>query len=246
MIDWTQLTEFTKKVAENSMAYATAMAAIGVLTMAIIQTLKDMFPTRDWFQEWRLKAWLREKAAVAANIGAVTPNADTAEQDLIRLATAGDRGAFYDLSIEQMCGQMNAAAQIILEYPGDHKDLLGCLASLAKKEDIEELLEVRSGTMPGMRTQPQVDARTRVIHHVQRSIDGFQISTGFRWKWLLQVVSFAVSFVLIFAGLSLYERSGSSSQIALNTPWFVLIGLIGGFLAPVARDLVVALQKLRS
>ncbi|GBL47658.1 hypothetical protein SFMTTN_3500 [Sulfuriferula multivorans] len=174
-----------------------------------------------------------------------------AKKDLIRLATAGDPKAFYDLEIEQLCGQMNAAAQALLDYPERHSDLLSCLAALAETEDVEILLTPSTPQVPGQpKPQALVDARARVIHQVQRSIDGFQISAGFRWKWLLQVTSFGVSFLITGIGFSLSQPSVAK---ALETPWtrtqwitVVLVGLAGGFLAPIARDLIASLQKLRS
>lgn len=96
------ISDFIKSVADNAMPFATAMAAIGVLSMAIIQTLKDMLPLRNIFQRRYLIKWLRQKANEAKAIEGSTPEAATAESDLIRLATAGDRKAFYDLPIEQL------------------------------------------------------------------------------------------------------------------------------------------------
>ncbi len=197
---------------------------------------------RNWFQQWWLDRLLKERAAKAKKVGEIEPNVKNAEDDLIRLATAGDRAAFYDLAIEQMCGQMNAAAQVILEYPADHSDLLRCLAALAEKQDLDALLAPPSGEAGTAKTQMQVDARTRVIHQVQRSIDGFQISAGFRWKWILQVLSFAISFTLIFIGFSIHAGELKPEQVGS----YMFAGLLGGFLAPVARDLVAALQKLRA
>ena len=242
-LEWQTLISFSDKVAGKAANLAAAMAAIGVLSMAILQTLKDMLPVRNRFQQWWLKRWFIDRAAKAKAIGVVEPNIIKAEKDLVRLATAGDRAAFYDLAIEQMCGQMNAAAQVVLEYPADHDDLLRCLAALADKNDLDVLLDktVREKVAP--KTQAQVDARTRVIHQVQRSIDGFQISAGFRWKWILQVVSFAISFALIFVGFSMH--AGADGLRLDHVGSYILAGLLGGFLAPVARDLVAALQKLR-
>jgi hypothetical protein len=244
-IEWTTLLDFSKSVADNATKLATATAAIGVLSMAIIQTLKDMLPLRNWFQQWWLKGWLRDRASKAARTGGKAPDVKKAEDDLIRLATAGDRAAFYDLAIEQLCGQMNAAAQVVLEYPADHGDLLRCLAALAETADLDSLLAPPpDNSAAPSKIQAQVDARTRVIHQVQRSIDGFQISAGFRWKWILQIVSFAVSFALTLIGFSLHA---GSEGLRLSLAWsYLLAGLLGGFLAPVARDLVASLQKLRA
>lgn len=236
------ISDFIKSVADNAMPFATAMAAIGVLSMAIIQTLKDMLPLRNIFQRRYLIKWLRQKANEAKAIEGSTPEAATAESDLIRLATAGDRKAFYDLPIEQLCGQMNAALQVVFDYPHEHKDLLHCLAAHSSPDDIRLLITPRSSADVKTKEQNQIDARTRVMHQVQRALDGFQIAVGYRWKLYLQIAAFSLSYLLTVIGLSLHS---GINAVPNNIMVIVVTGIISGFLAPIARDLVASLQKLR-
>jgi hypothetical protein len=246
--------EAIQKVAEviagGLYKYAAALAAVGLVSMAIIQTVKDMLPTRRWFQDWRVRTWLRDQAAKAPSIPGGPPIQKVAEDDLVTLATSGDRAALFDLPIEQVSGLMNAASQIVLDFPPDHRDLLLCLAAQARPEDLELLLtQGPSATRPratlGELERVQfVDARNRVTHQLQRSLDGLQISVGFRWKWIIQMLSIVVSAVLVWTGLALFagDRVGSNFHYFLL---YLLAGLLGGFLAPVARDLVAALQQFR-
>jgi hypothetical protein len=230
--------------------YAAALAAVGLVSMAIIQTVKDMFPTRRWFQGWRVSAWLRDQATKAPSIPGGSPTSQVAEDDLVMLATSGDRAALFNLPIEQVSGLMNAASQIVLDFPPDHRDLLMCLAAQARPGDLELLLtQGPSAARPrSTMTEPErgqfVDARNRVTHQVQRSLDGLQISVGFRWKWIIQMLSIVVSAMLVWIGLAVFadERIGSNVHYFLL---YLLAGILGGFLAPVARDLVAALQQLR-
>jgi NO-binding membrane sensor protein with MHYT domain len=81
-----------------------------------------------------------------------------------------------------------------------------------------------------------------VTHQIQRAIDALQVSAGFRWKWYLQIASIVLSGII--AGIGVW-RFGHCQD-----PWkqfFTTIGaaILGGFLAPVARDLVASLQQLR-
>src|SRR5216117_3080802 len=116
-MDGTQATQaiilFVRSVSAYALPFATAMASIGVLSMAIIQAAKDMLPLRSGFQRRFLARWLRRKAAEAASGSGAPPDPAAAERDLVKLATAGDAKAFYDLPIEQLCGQMNVAMQIV-------------------------------------------------------------------------------------------------------------------------------------
>ena len=231
--------------------YAVALAAVGVVSMAILQTVKDMLPARRWFQRWWVGRWLDRQVAAAASQTASAPIKAVAHEDLVRLATSGDDKALYDLPIEQVGGLMNAASQIVLDYPPDHRDLLLCLAAQARPEDLELLLaQGPSATRPrATLTEPArsqfVDARNRVTHQVQRSLDGLQIAAGFRWKWMIQLLSIVLSCLLVWAGMAFFMGERGSVIRANFLILYLLAGVLGGFLAPVARDLVAALQQLR-
>jgi hypothetical protein len=239
--------QFTQAVARNALPFLIAVGAIGTLSMAIIQSIKETLPARAWFHRWFLQRWLTQKAAAFATPSQTAAQlAASAHADLVRLATAGDDEAFHDLPIEQLCGQAQAAVQVVLDYPGLHPDLLKCLAAQADPEDINALLAPTDKT--GQRPPSAVDARGRVLHQIQRSLDGLQIAAGYSWSTRLQVVSFTLSFVFTVIGLWLYSRGVHSNDVIISVTSFfkiVFVGLASGFLAPVARDLVAALEKLR-
>jgi hypothetical protein len=262
-------------VSDHAYQFFTAIAAVGVFSMAIIQTIKDMLPVRNWFQQFYVRRWMQQKANDSHNEtvdwlkgggfewfaeerARTDPRADlakfekgpdwaVAERDLFKLATDGDDKALYDLPIEQLCGQINAAAQVVLDRPADHPDLMLCLASVADPVDIARVMfppaEAKAARPldddeARRRHDSFVDARTRVTHQVQRAIDALQISAGFRWKFGLQVISIVLSGVIAAIGVWKFAPGAGLSTV-------VVIGVMGGFLAPVARDLVAALQQLR-
>src|SRR5277367_754244 len=130
MIDPTDIQQGLKAIATDIVPFLTAASAVGVLSMAFIQTLKDMFPLRTWFQRAAVAKWL------AANATPSQRDPQVAEQDLVRLSTDGDAEAFYQLPIEQLCGQINAALQVVLDYPALHTDLLYSLAFGANPDDL--------------------------------------------------------------------------------------------------------------
>lgn len=242
--------EAVRVVAGGALGYATALAAVGVLSMALIQTAKDLVPIRRWFQLARVRAWLRRQAAQAPPPAGAAVDPDRAEEDLIRLATSGDRAALFDLPIEQVTGQMNAAAQIVLDFPWEHEHLFRCLAAQAPAVDLAALLGARppaEGPRPPLSAEArsaQIDARNRVTHQVQRGLDGLQISAGFRWKLYLRGASIAVSAVIVGLGLALLAEE-PPELFLLHLPLYVVTAIVGGFVAPVARDLVAALEGLR-
>jgi hypothetical protein len=294
-----------KDIEDHYLALTAALGALGTLSMAVIQTIKDLVPVMRWYQQIKAKHWLQSKAAEASAAAKAQPNqqfaareivkqrlvqpfslavlapelhqaffqrfdksdedfAIDAEADLLRLATAGNRPAFYDLPIEQLCGQMNAASQVVLDYPERHQPLLKCLASLAAPEDLaafadpalrDEVAALRNKSDRSPSEEDQLrekqqqltDVRARIANQIHRSVDAFQIATGYRWQWYLRTASFLISFVISAAAVSAGVGSlGDGSPITNNWAAIIAIGLMGGFLAPVTSDLQAIVRQIRA
>jgi hypothetical protein len=231
------VSKFLADAANHLSAHVIALSIIGGVSMALLQTLKDLLPTRQWFQSYYLKKWMEEGAAEARkNFDNPNVLAPKAEQDLLTMAVDGDAAALYDLQIEQLCGQYTAAIQMVLEFPSAHVDLLEITASQANSADISLVL----AGPPVPPTQAFLDARNRVTHQCQRAIDALQITAGLRWKWLLQVASIVLSGVLAWVAMA--YRPGT---IAANPSSIIVSAILAGFLAPVAKDLLAVLQRAR-
>jgi hypothetical protein len=235
--------------------YLAAMAAIGVAAMALIQAAKDVLPLRTWFQRWRLEKWMAEGAREAeAHFAATLPdangagiNARRAWKDLIALSVDGDEKALLSLSIEQLCGQMSAAFQMVLDYPKQYRDLLLIAGSFASPDDMNQILNTdrsRMSRADGPPTPEQIqwtDARNRVTHQLQRAVDGFQIATGYRWTFWMKIASFVVSAILTAIAV---QTKGQG--IVAHVGVIAFTAILAGFLAPIARDLAATIQKLRA
>jgi len=301
-------------VATQLKFFGTVVLIIGLLSMAILQTAKDLLPWRRSFQKRCMRRWLAEGArtflfrenpseskrgsvlqAFKVALNAKVPNpdyfrsgraatlkfpwdrqlespvatvVDFALFDLARLATAGDEKALYDLPIEQLCGQINAALQLALESPLAHAVLLWCMGHFTNATDLDEVLNPPLGELQKLQNDSSVDrtkldvyatARTRVSQKLQRGVDGFQIAAGNHWKSVLQWASIVLSMVL--AILALVFPLGIAPVVAREVPLTRLqilqmlgqhflivlgIGLAGGFIAPIARDLLAVVSRLRS
>jgi len=227
-----------------------AVAAVGIAlaATAIVQLLKDLFPFRRWFQRRFLNRWFSERLKQRSK-SIASAQLVAAEKDLIRLATGGDRDAFYDLETAQLCGQMNSAAQIALAYPQRHRDLLRFLAPEADEHDIDLVTqEPDSGGRESTNASSQqsaamdalLDARNRVTHHLQRSIDALQISMSFRWKFILQILIYAICLIASFVCVVAVKPSGRYNVVGA-----LLIAVVAGFLSPAISDLVAAINRWR-
>jgi hypothetical protein len=236
------LSDFIDAIYVRAWPFTISMAAVGVLSMAAIQVLKEILPARRWFQQRFVRRWLAERSGGAGE--------DAAERDLVRLAASGDRLSFYDLPLEQLCGQMNAAAPLVLDFPARYEGLFRALAHEADPADVDLLLRPPVFPRGAREALPQdqydalnrfADARNRVTHHVQRSIDALQIAAGGMWRRRMQMLSFVVSFGITFLGL--WGFHGGAFEHDLGPA--LLTAIVGGFVAPVARDLVASVQRLR-
>lgn len=246
------------------------LAAVGGLSMAFVQVLKDIGPFRQWFNRGFLGTWFQQRLGgehprrrVLGWVRRRSQNAsleqgvDGALRELVDLAAGGSELALLDLPVEQLCGQLNSASQVALEYPGRFPHLFDVLVSGAAAGDVAVIargnpvsidypMQSRRTVPPELdRKDPKqlyLEARARVGQYVQRSIDAIQIRLGARWKWWLQLASFASSAAITYAALR-------ESADPIHPHWSILDVLagciLGGFLAPIARDIVVAIQSQR-
>ena len=218
------------------------ITAAGTISMAIVQLIKELTPIRRAFQRQWLRRWFEMRARrlrlhKGTDRKLARPDPYEGFRMLIELAIGGDADSFFDLAAEQLVAQMNAAALAALDYPKRHRDLLLVLSEGADLKDVARVMVGVSGPS----SQPYHDARNRVGNRIQRNLDGVQIALGNRWRLYMQSLAIALTVILIEAAVLWNARE-------FHLPTFflaIVIGVIGGYLAPVARDLVAALQSLR-
>jgi hypothetical protein len=220
---------------------ATITVAISIVATALVQLLKDLLPIRRRFQRRFLANWFSERLS-AGSKKIEDKQLKEAEADLIHLATGGDRSAFYDLEPPQLCGQINSAAQIALAYPDRHPGLIRFLAPEADETDIQTIVQHAQLTPEQKQSSsvdPVLDARNRVTYHLQRSIDALQIAMTFRWKFCLQIVIYAICFVLAFVCLFAVKRGQDTVAEA------IAVAIVAGFLSPVISDFAATINRWR-
>jgi hypothetical protein len=219
------------------------LAGIGTISMALLQTAKNIFPLRQRFQELRIRAWLTARDSKSSK---------NAEKDLIALVMAGDRTAFYNSDIDQLCTQIKNSLTAALDYPTLHEALISCLASSASKTDIQRLFNPPHADVflkPAHQSSPDekeairqyATAKTRVGTEMRCAIDAIQSSIAFRWKRTLQIASLFLSAIIGVIALHISASPGLRPTVGAS----IVIGLLAGFLAPVARDLVAAIENWR-
>ena len=177
-------------------------ALIGVATMALIQSIRAIYPVRGLFQQWSVTRWLSEGAG----------KSDFLISRLLSLAVATDSRAVFDLPAEQLLAQIGAAADLVVGLPRGHEELLFALVGRAGSHDaqnyVEQFHKSRGATKqsdasepgaPGLNLDPNyVDVRNRVAQHIQRRIDGLQISMGRLWRMILRLTAISIGALVAF------------------------------------------------
>ena len=235
-----------RNLSGNLIAYVEAICVVGFLVMAILQSAKDLTPARAWFNRSWLRAWLFEKSGVVnidekpesspgiQNMMSEVPKpdrstalkqfVDAAEESILRTATAGDARAFYQMQLEQLCGQLNAVAQAALGTPKLYWEFVTLFGSLAGSADLKS---VRAGED---RDSSYPDALGRVAQSMQRSIDAIQIAAGASWKRYLRWTALILSYAILSAAAWLNSLSTSSMWwflVMLTSGWFAGVNIAG-------------------
>ena len=145
--------------------------------------------------------------------------------------------------IEQLAAQLASAADIALSRPKDNAGLLWALAGEDGAKMVEEHL--RLADLPiGISTDELFASRQGLSNTIQRRLDGFQVHAGNLWRSDLRLFAVLVSGGLAALGVMVF--SDWQKEFACTTLAFVLVvGLLGGLLASIARDLVAVVERLR-
>jgi hypothetical protein len=232
---------------EDMKFFALAIVILGVLTMAVIQMVKDLSFLRRKLQYNWIKGWIESRSP--APTGRYRDKiADMSFADLeyyAGLSTDDDRKSFYRLPIDQLCGQLNLALRAAMENASAYPMALITFSDPVGRGDLEKVAD--SQTLVGQgELKPEsagfhqyAEARNRVAHHVERSIDSLQASIGSRWKFWLQMASLILAIAFAFIMVFWFK---SENAFWTNSGDAIGIGFTAGFLAPVFRDIFARLQ----
>lgn len=255
--------------------YALALAATSVLAMALLEAWKSVRKTRECFHMRQLHGWISQAPVPASMSKDASSGPggfhDQVVRQLILLTTGQDldtryaleriqgerfellpSNALFALELERMMGQIQEAADIALSYPSVYPELYQFLTLGASEDDIlnwqkESTWVPEENLLSRQAMKDRVDAFSRLSKLVKRRLDSLQITINFQWTRWNQVWSIALGGALLFASLAYIEFSTSEWALINPLTWLRILvaSLVGGIVAPVAKDLVVALKKVR-
>jgi hypothetical protein len=236
--------------AEKTRLSVVTVASIGFLSMSLIQAIRMVFPVRSWFQEHQVRRWAARAAPVHKSDHRSRGHAfkweDRQLKHLLQLTNVANRVAFFDMPIEQVCGQFSAVSEVVLADPKRHVGLLAVLAGAAGRDDVRELRKSY---------YESEDARSRLAYHVQRNIDNLQITVSTGWRRALRLSAMLASATIALPTarrvvLSQYCLDERINVACAGKYWHLLlvaiiVGIVAGFLASVFRDVIAIVERLR-
>jgi len=188
-------------------------------------------------------------------------------RQLIDQATGGHSRALLSLPPSQLVAQINAAAQGALDNVPANFALLAVLGQPTQAQ-IPFLLQRTSaspsqithfGDLMTLATPPEpptadipsatrqfdeetkryVEARTRVVHRIQRNLDGMQITLGNSSALANQIIAILIGIALTYT-IIIYTRISPDRSYALTV---LLLGVLTGYVAPILGDVVTAIRR---
>lgn len=244
-------------VANRIVAQLAFLAAVGGLSAALVKALEDLSWIKSSINRNFLKAWFaerlrgnlftlqrREHRILGLRAPAIAPPEHSrnkprgdAWSQAIELCAAGQERALTELDTAQICGQLNSAAQIVFQFPAQYRSLFEVFAAGAPAEDVAAIMAEH----PAEKNADHQNARTRISHYLQRSVDALHILLDARWKWWRHLAGFLFSAGIVL--VVMISKSTDHGNPGLFVFHLVVAALVGGFLAPVARGVVTAIQN---
>jgi hypothetical protein len=237
------LTALFNRISGNYLNYLLALAGLGVLSMSIVDAIKNLIPIRQLYQWRRTRWWLEQNIKEAAVRLEEIVGINEMQTELVLIGAGGNGRAFYNAQPDEFFQQFQVISRLVLNYPtnrGRHlsySSILAVLASNVSRADFDIVTERVGSSSP----QEKLDARNRIQQQMSQSLNAFQLSTSWWWQNSLQISAFVFSAAIAFFAVSI-----AYGGVRSNFWGILLTALFAAFLAPVAHDMVSAVQKLRS
>lgn len=162
--------------------------------------------------------------------------------------------ALFALELGQMMGHIQDAADTVLAQPEDFPSLYRFLTDGAQLGDVAAWYDL-AGRPPALDAKDQIDreaAKRRVDIHarlkqtIKRKLDAFQLFQSERWTRGNQLAANVVGAVVLFAALC-WSPWNKEAGFPSGAQWltYMAISIFGGMLAPIAKDMVDLLRRVR-
>lgn len=227
---------FIQGLSKGILDYAIVIASVGTLSMALVDVLKSILRLRGFFLKYKVERWINGQ-----------PSGDKCKiKDEILCLAAGncDRATpwdWWDQPEERIFPRIHAAAQTALDFPNDYLHLYEFLTQGLTGRDVwkEGAKAWRSGAgqvANRSAADDLADIRARLGSAVTRRIETLQMQVEWYWAKVNQVGAFLFS-IMIFIAFAYTYNTGLVEAVGT--------GVLAGFLAPFAKDLVSRVSEVQ-
>lgn len=246
--------------------YAIALAAVGTISMALLEAGKRLMNSRERYHMKVIGNWIstlpedsdpnnkdlsRIKASVQLlklTTGQSLPEEPSTYLNLLQPSfTLTPENSLFSLELEKMLGQIESTVELVLNSPDRYRELYRLMVLGASKEDIEHWDDNHEKSAAEIAKDPALKKETtevlsRLQQYIDRRLDTIQLSASWLWKKNNQRNAIYIGFILLFGLLCFTSPSNS----VFTNSAYLAVSILGGIVAPVAKDIVAALQKVRT
>ena len=225
------------------LVYAVLLAGVGALSMAFLELIKGLFFLRRKYNRWQVREWIRGEGDERA----------LNEMHGLAVGDMYKTDSLYDQPLEKVMGQIQAAANVAMEFPDKYERFYKFLTSSpGDSENDDRDLWLKFWKDLSKRKSPPKDidsdkkkakkastARTRLSNLVDRRLDAFQTRAQYRWARINQLSSLVLGGIILFFTLLVNQDS-----LKLHLFQIIAMSMFGGILAPFAKDLQKQLSSI--
>lgn len=248
------LSSAIQNLSDSILKYALVLAAVGTISMALLELFKSLFLVRAHYHQLMFRKWIgKDHSDVLSEFFLLA----TGERSRTRYSFWR---AIFDQPSEKMLGQIQAAANVALDYPKNYPKFYSLLTrgleepqasapeqpsdSVKWMNYASEPPEKESQEPEGARHQRSREAsqaRARLSNAVARKLDAFQTNLEYWWARLNQTAA-----IILGAAIFWYAIHQSKDVHQIDTLTLMVASLLGGLVSPFAKDVVSALSGLRT
>lgn len=263
--------EFVTTALENFsgflMKYLAALAAVGALTMALIEAYKKVFDSRTTFQFNFIKGFIdndqeaQKTSREIIEIMNLNYTFSDTFPELVHLMSGIEIGkarfiqdsdeekllTVFSLDVANMMGKIQDAVDASIDNPNRYPNLFVFATSGADTGDAAMWLRITQ--TPSANTDPAMaktrsDLYTSLHQLAKRKLDRLQLQLTYRWANLNQLYANGIGCVILL--ITLLWISRKEPMHAGDVLLILLASTIGGILSPIAKDMISWLQKVKS
>ena len=261
------VTKALESFSDFLMKYLVALAAVGALTMALIEAYKKVFDSRtkyhfNFVREFinTDKEALKTSMEINEKLHLNHTFSDTfselvhlmcgIEVGKARLITNKDEEKLltvFSLEVANLMSKIQDAVDAAIDNPNRYPNLFIFATSGADTDDAATWIMIAQ-TPPGSADPAVAKTRselyTRLHQLAKRKLDRLQLQLTYRWTNLNQLYANALGGATLFITLVWINRSNTMHP---DDYWIIfIVSIIGGILSPIAKDMISWLQKVKT